>query len=48
MTASVEKHDTFLSLNLQEILKSFFLYSIWEGNIFIDVASLLKIPRGQT
>ena len=45
MTAAMEKHDTFLSLNFQEIARDLFLFTTWLGNIFVDPKDIDPPPE---
>ena len=48
MTATLEKHDTFFSLDLQELGKDFFLWASWFGNVFINPRDLWQKPEVRT
>ena len=48
MAATVDNHDTFLSLNFQEIVRDLFLFSTWLGNIFVNPKEIIKPPEVKT
>ena len=48
MAATVDNHDTFLSLKIQEIARDLFLFTAYFGNIFINPKDIVRSPEVRT
>ncbi len=48
MKPRTDNHDTFFTLDFQDVARDFFAFAMWFGNVFVNPRDLWQKPEVQT